>query len=82
MLQVKHPTTGGDGYEPCPPLAPGARELSLQWFADQGLADQVVPPVISMRDFEKVLERARPTVSTKDLDVFERFTDEFGEEAS
>jgi hypothetical protein len=75
-----------------------------------------------MRDFEKVLERARPTVSVKDLDVsgwgvglgwreggrclwaaradvlvaaaaaaclpatalqvFERFTDEFGEEAS
>lgn len=35
-----------------------------------------------MRDFDKVLDRARPTVSTKDLEVFERFTEEFGEEAS
>jgi vacuolar protein-sorting-associated protein 4 len=43
---------------------------------------QVVPPIISMRDFDKVLERARPTVSFKDLEVFERFTEEFGEEAS
>jgi vacuolar protein-sorting-associated protein 4 len=40
----------------------------------------VQPPVITTRDFEKVLLRARPTVSKKDLEVFERFTDEFGEE--
>jgi hypothetical protein len=68
-LQIKHPVTGGDGYEPCAPLAPGAQECTLQYFADKGIADQVVPPVITMKDFEKVLERARPTVSTKDLDV-------------
>ena len=41
---------------------------------------QVQPPVITMRDFEKVLLRARPTVSNKDLAVFEEFTKEFGEE--
>ena len=41
---------------------------------------QVQPPRISMRDFEKVLLRARPTVSGKDLKVFEDFTKEFGEE--
>lgn len=41
---------------------------------------QVQPPVISMRDFEKVMLRARPTVSKKDLEVFEQFTTEFGEE--
>lgn len=34
-----------------------------------------------MRDFEKVLMRARPTVSKNDLAIFERFTAEFGEEA-
>jgi hypothetical protein len=61
--------TGGDGYEPCAPLAPGAQECTLQYFADKGIADQVVPPVITMKDFEKVLERARPTVSVKDLEV-------------
>lgn len=43
---------------------------------------QVLPPRISMRDFEKVLLRARPTVSKDDLGVFVKFTDEFGEEAS
>lgn len=82
FLQIKHPVTGGDGYEPCAPMAPGAQECTLQYFADKGIADQVVPPIISMKDFLKVLDRARPTVSTKDLQVFEQFTDEFGEEAS
>lgn len=67
--QIKHPVTGGDGYEPCAPRAPGAQECGLQYFADKGIADQVVPPVITMKDFEKVLERARPTVSVKDLEV-------------
>lgn len=80
--KIKHPVAGGDGYEPCAPMAAGAQECTLQYFADKGIADQVVPPVITMKDFEKVLERARPTVSVKDLEVFERFTDEFGEEAS
>jgi vacuolar protein-sorting-associated protein 4 len=33
-----------------------------------------------MRDFEKVLLRARPTVSKSDLGIYEKFTSEFGEE--
>lgn len=78
---MAHPG-GGDGYEPCPPTAPGAQEVGLQYFADKGLADKVVPPKISRRDFEVVLLRARPTVSPGDLAVFEKFTEEFGEEAS
>jgi vacuolar protein-sorting-associated protein 4 len=41
---------------------------------------QVHPPKISFRDFEKVLLRARPTVSHKDLQIYEDFTSEFGEE--
>ena len=32
------------------------------------------PPKITFRDFEKVLLRARPTVSAKDLDIYEQFT--------
>lgn len=32
--------------------------------------------------FSQVLLRARPTVGKSDLEVFERFTQEFGEEAS
>jgi vacuolar protein-sorting-associated protein 4 len=81
LLQVRLPD-GAEGFEPCPPSAPGAQEVNLQYFADKGLADRVVPPTISRNDFEKVLLRARPTVSHSDLGVFEKFTDEFGEEAS
>jgi SpoVK/Ycf46/Vps4 family AAA+-type ATPase len=132
--QVRHPD-GGEGYEPCAPGAPGAQEVGLQYFADKGLADRVLPPTISRTDFDKarargcvladwregrvlyrsqgwgtrathpappfsdppdracpftcpparrpqVLLRARPTVSPKDLAQYEKFTDEFGEEAS
>lgn len=80
--QIRHPLDGGVAYEPCPPSAPGAKEMSLQDFADKGVADRVLPPTITKTDFEKVLLRAKPTVSYSDLDVFERFTQEFGEEAS
>ncbi|GFR49509.1 hypothetical protein Agub_g11549 [Astrephomene gubernaculifera] len=73
---------GGEGWEPCSPGDSGAQELSLNYFAENGLADKVLPPRITMRDFEKVLMRARPTVGKGDLEVFERFTSEFGEEAS
>ena len=55
----------------------GAKFCSVQ---DLCACVQVHPPRISMRDFEKVLLRARPTVSGKDLKVFEEFTKEFGEE--
>ncbi|KAG2446825.1 hypothetical protein HYH02_008385 [Chlamydomonas schloesseri] len=73
---------GGEAWEPCSPGDPGAQELSLNYFAENNLADKVLPPRITMRDFEKVLLRARPTVGKGDLEVFERFTAEFGEEAS
>ncbi|CAL5223306.1 g5797 [Coccomyxa viridis] len=76
-------TKGTDGqpvYEPCAPSERGAVEATLTQLAEKGLAPQVQPPRISMRDFEKVLLRARPTVSGKDLKVFEDFTKEFGEE--
>jgi len=71
---------GTDGWIACAPSDPQAVEHSLQQFADENLADQVVIPPISMSDFEIVLLRARPTVSHDDLAVFERFTEEFGEE--
>ena len=62
---------------PFPPLPP-----PLQTLADKGLAELVHPPKITFRDFEKVLLRARPTVSTDDLQVFTKYTAEFGEEGS
>lgn len=43
---------------------------------------QVMPPKITFTDFQKVMLRARPTVGKSDLEIFERFTSEFGEEAN
>lgn len=64
-----------DPFRGCSLLGP-----SLQTLADKGLAEMVHPPSITFRDFEKVLLRARPTVSPSDLAVYEKFTSEFGEE--
>ena len=71
---------GQDAFIACSPGEPQAFEASLASLADRGLAAHVQTPLISMRDFEKVLIRARPTVSTKDLVTHEQFTKEFGEE--
>jgi vacuolar protein-sorting-associated protein 4 len=77
------PLRGKDGKEyllPCSPGDTGAIPATLQELADQNLADKVQPPMITKTDFEKVLLRARPTVSTRDLETYENFTKEFGEE--
>lgn len=77
------PLKGKDGKEyllPCSPGDAGAIPATLQELADQNLADKVQPPMITKSDFEKVLLRARPTVSTRDLETYENFTKEFGEE--
>jgi vacuolar protein-sorting-associated protein 4 len=71
---------GGSQLEPCAPSAPGAFAATLAELADKGLAAKVAPPIVTMRDFEKALTRARPTVGKGDLEVQERFTAEFGEE--
>jgi len=66
--------------EPCSPGDQGAFPATLQSLSEAGRAAEVHPPNITMRDFEKVLLRARPTVSSKELDSYVRFTGEFGEE--
>jgi vacuolar protein-sorting-associated protein 4 len=66
--------------EPCSPGESGAFPATLQELADKGLAQLVHPPKITTTDFEKVLLRARPTVGAKDLETYETFTKEFGEE--
>ena len=71
---------GKEMFSPCSGGDPQAFAATLASLADSGKAAQVQTPLISMRDFEKVLVRARPTVSTKDLDTHINFTKEFGEE--
>lgn len=73
---------GVDQLEPCSPGDAGAQAVTLVELAEKGLAARVATPQVTMRDFEKALTRARPTVSKKDLEVQESFTREFGEEGS
>lgn len=46
-------------FVPCAPSAPGAFEATLVKLAEQGNAAAVTPPVISMRDFQKVCPARR-----------------------
>ncbi|PHT31560.1 Vacuolar protein sorting-associated protein 4 [Capsicum baccatum] len=71
----------GDGlWVPCGPRQPGAIQTNMQELAAKGLASKITPPPISIRDFDRVLWKQKPTVSKADLEVHERFTKEFGEE--
>ncbi|KAJ9699478.1 hypothetical protein PVL29_008190 [Vitis rotundifolia] len=72
--------TPNDMWVPCGPKQPGAVQISMQELAGKGLASKILPPPITKNDFDKVLARQRPTVSKSDLEVHERFTQEFGEE--
>lgn len=78
----KSEETGEEQLEACSPGEPGAFAATLAELADQGLAGRVATPCVTMRDFEKALLKARPTVSSKDIEVQEKFTSEFGEEGS
>lgn len=79
-FRLIRPASGQPMYEPCSPGAPNSIAVTLQQLADQGKASQVHPPDICFRDFEKVMLRARPTVSKDDLGVYEKYKNEFGEE--
>jgi len=48
-------------------------------LAEAGHSAAVVPPLLTRADFDRVLLRARPTVSVADLETHTRFTKEFGE---
>ncbi|CAN4114389.1 unnamed protein product [Withania somnifera] len=67
-------------WVPCGPRQPGVIQTNMQELAAKGLASEITPPPISIRDFDRVLWKQKPTVSKADLEVHERFTKEFGEE--
>ena len=76
---VAGPTPGQTCYEPCSAGDPAAFPATLISLADAGHSAAVMPPKITRADFDRVLMRARPTVSASDLDVHIKFTKEFGE---
>ncbi|CAG9467278.1 unnamed protein product [Pedinophyceae sp. YPF-701] len=78
------PGMAEDGYVACAPADPDPTkmEAGLDWFVEHNRAHLVIPPAITRAHFERVLTRARPTVSADDLESYEKFTREFGEEGS
>eukprot|EP01026_Neomeris_dumetosa_P080686 TRINITY_DN896_c0_g1_i1.p1 TRINITY_DN896_c0_g1~~TRINITY_DN896_c0_g1_i1.p1 ORF type:complete len:391 (+),score=74.19 TRINITY_DN896_c0_g1_i1:372-1544(+) len=73
---------GQQKYVPCSSGDKAAEAHTLQEFAKEGKHQMVIAPKINMRDFEKVLDRARPSVAPSDLEEYENFTKEFGEDGS
>lgn len=59
------------------PNDPEAKKYSL---ADIPNPEKLIPPDVCKDDFIKALTRIRPTVSLKDLEKQEQFTEEFGQE--
>ncbi|GLT57062.1 hypothetical protein SLA2020_300630 [Shorea laevis] len=72
--------TSNDMWIPCGPNQRGAVKTTIEELDAKGLASKILPPPITRADFDKVLARQKPTVSKADLEVHERFTQEFGEE--
>ena len=56
---------------------PGAIKMTL---TDISKPELLVPPEVTKNDFIKALTRIRPTVSLKDLEKQDNFTEEFGQE--
>jgi vacuolar protein-sorting-associated protein 4 len=65
-------------WMPCSPAAPGAVEMNLYDVPP----DKLLVPDVRFSDFEEVLMHTKPTVSKADLDAYERFTREFGQECN
>eukprot|EP00762_Andalucia_godoyi_P001060 ANDGO_02124.mRNA.1 Vacuolar protein sorting-associated protein 4 len=75
--QVADPTCNQIKWTPCSPGEPGAKEMSLMDVH----GDDLLPPIVGMRDFEKAMATARPSVSKDDLGNYVKFTEDFGQEA-
>ena len=65
-----------DLLTPCGPREQGAQEMN--WMQVDG--DKLLEPRVTLGDFKKSLQNTRPTVNQKDLDRFEEFTKDFGQE--
>ena len=63
---------------PCSPGDANAREMS---WTDVD-SEELLEPTLTVRDFERAIKQARPTVSEGDLKRSEEWTREFGSEGS
>ena len=65
-----------DLLTPCGRREPGAMEMT--WMQVPG--DKLLEPKVTMSDFIKSLQNTRPIVNAADLEHFEEFTRDFGQE--
>ncbi|KAI4347940.1 hypothetical protein L6164_008712 [Bauhinia variegata] len=72
--------TSNGMWIPCEPNEERAVNISLEELDAKVLASKILPPAITRADFDKILAKQKPTVSKADLEVHERFTQEFGKE--
>lgn len=68
--------TVDDLLTPCGPREAGAMEMT--WMQVPG--DKLLEPRVTLTDFIKSLQNTRPTVNAADLEQFEQFTRDFGQE--
>ncbi|XP_012680759.1 vacuolar protein sorting-associated protein 4B-like [Clupea harengus] len=65
-----------DLLTPCSPSDPNAIERT--WMEVSG--DELLEPIVTMKDMLKSLERTKPTVNEEDLEKLTKFTEDFGQE--
>ena len=70
-----------DGVEKLTPCSPGdAGAMEMDWT--QVESEQLQEPPLNLKDFEKAIKTARPTVSGEDLKRNAEWTKEFGSEGN
>lgn len=79
FLNATHPDTGGPGLVCCSPATPGATEMSLMEIP-AAQRDHVVVLPITIIDFYRVLQSARPSVGDEDIQRHVDWTSEYGQE--
>jgi len=78
-VTVPSPTNNGvfvDMLTPCTPGDPQGREMT--WADVPG--DKLLEPVVSKKDFIMAIHNTKPSVNKGELDRFETWTKEFGQE--
>mmetsp|Transcript_27041 Transcript_27041/g.52706 ORF Transcript_27041/g.52706 Transcript_27041/m.52706 type:complete len:449 (+) Transcript_27041:223-1569(+) len=66
--------------QPCSPSEPGCLEMTLMDLAQNHGPQFLIAPPVTFMDFSKTLERCKPSVSQEDLEEFQKFTLDFGQD--
>jgi len=65
-----------DLLTPCLGVDEGAIEMTLNDVP----SEKLLAPKVTFKDFEKSLKNSKPTVSKNDLNQYDKYTEDFGEE--